>query len=209
MSTPSIEISSQHDALLVVDMQNDFVKTDGRLSVAGAEKLLPTLNHIIKNLSFRAVVASKDWHPPNHISFRKEDGTGGQWPPHCVQSTPGAEFHRDLEQGGITHIVHKATSLDSESYSAFCDEAGVTTGLGAMLHAMGVKRIFVCGVAYDYCVYYTSLDARKENFSVVVLEDVVLAVDPENMGAKREHMEREGITFAESKSLFKIFPEAS
>ncbi|RHW70312.1 Isochorismatase family [Trypanosoma brucei equiperdum] len=142
MSTSRITLSSQHDALIIVDMQNDFVLPDGALSVTGATEIIPIINRVVGDHQFRAVVASMDWHPPGHMSFRNEDGTGGPWPPHCVRSTTGAQLHSEMKQGEITHLIHKATSLDSESYSAFSDDSGKTTGLAAMLRAMDVRRVF-------------------------------------------------------------------
>ncbi|CBH14135.1 nicotinamidase, putative [Trypanosoma equiperdum] len=201
MSTSRITLSSQHDALIIVDMQNDFVLPDGALSVTGATEIIPIINRVVGDHQFRAVVASMDWHPPGHMSFRNEDGTGGPWPPHCVRSTTGAQLHSEMKQGEITHLIHKATSLDSESYSAFSDDSGKTTGLAAMLRAMDVRRVFMCGVASDYCVYFTSLHAIQEEFTVVVLEDAVRPVDPVAMEKKRAHLEKEGVIFARSTDL--------
>ncbi|ESL05480.1 Nicotinamidase [Trypanosoma rangeli SC58] len=160
---PRINVSPIHDALLVVDMQNDFVCPDGALSVPAAMEVIPVINHISHTYDFRAVVATKDWHPPNHCSFRSPEGPGGLWPPHCVQQTYGAELHPRLQLRRVDHIVHKGSDVDAESYSGFADEHGKSSDLATLLRDMGVRRVFICGVALDYCVYYTALDALKEN----------------------------------------------
>ncbi|KAG8342939.1 putative Isochorismatase family [Trypanosoma vivax] len=199
--TSKLEISPHHDALLIVDVQNDFVQPNGALAVPEGPEVVPVINHISSTYTFRAVVASKDWHPLNHISFRNEDGTGGTWPPHCQQSTKGAKLHPDLRQEKLTHIVHKATLADADSYSVFGDDSGRTTGLTEMLKGMGVRRLFICGLAYDFCVYHTSLDAARAGFEVFVLEDAVRAVFPDKMPEKRTHLRQEGVQLVTSFDL--------
>lgn len=193
-----IVVSPLHDALLVVDMQNDFVRPDGALSVSGAAEVIPVVNRLCGAHAFRAVVATKDWHPPDHSSFR---AAGGRWPAHCVQGTMGAALHPLLRLGGGCHVVQKGTDAAAECYSGFGDEKGRPTGLGALLRKMGVRRVFVCGVAFDYCVYYTALGALKERFEVVVLEDATRPVCARNVPERRCRLQREGAVVADSGSL--------
>lgn len=114
-------------------------------------------------------VASRDWHPRDHVSFQAR---GGPWPIHCVAGTEGAEFHPGLDRSRIQQVFSKATAPDQEAYSAFDG-----TGLAAWLRERGVRRLFVAGLATDYCVRASVLDARREGFDVVVLEDGIGAVD--------------------------------
>jgi nicotinamidase/pyrazinamidase len=154
------------EALLIVDPQVDFCP-GGALPVPGGDRIFPALNDAAGR--FQTVVASRDWHPRDHISFRAR---GGPWPEHCVADTPGAEFHPALRRDLIDHVVSKALQADEEAYSAF---AG--TGLAAWLRERGVRRLFVGGLATDYCVRQSVLDALGEGFAVSVLEDGVGAVD--------------------------------
>lgn len=158
------------DALIIVDMQNDFMP-GGALPVPNALEIIPRINNYInifkKNKSI--IVATRDWHPPNHISFKSR---GGPWPPHCVRGTKGAEFHPNLVLPQDIIIVSKAYNEDSEAYSGF-----EGTNLDSILRSREVKRIFVCGVATDYCVKATALDAVKLGYQVFLLIDAVKGVD--------------------------------
>jgi nicotinamidase/pyrazinamidase len=155
----------EHDALLVVDPQVDFCP-GGALPVQGGDRIFPRLNRAAELLPL--VAASRDWHPPDHISFVPR----GTWPVHCVRGTPGAEFHPGLEAGLVDHVVDKATEPEREAYSAFDG-----TELEAWLRERGVNRLFVSGLATDYCVRQSVLDARAAGFEVVVLKDAIGAVD--------------------------------
>ncbi|MBW5799369.1 nicotinamidase [Halomonas elongata] len=160
------------DALLVVDMQNDFCP-GGALAVAGGDALVTGINAEM-DAAQRAgalVVASRDWHPVDHASFAHR---GGPWPVHCVQDTPGAAFHADLALPETTIRVSKATAFDRDAYSAFDD-----TGLGDYLRERGIERVTVCGLALDVCVKATTLDALREGFATRLLEDLSAAVDPD------------------------------
>lgn len=159
-------VPAAEDALLIVDPQVDFCP-GGALPVPGGDKIFEPLNRIAGR--FEVVVASRDWHPADHISFQAQ---GGPWPEHCVAGTPGAEFHAALKLDPIGHVVSKATSAREEAYSAFSG-----TGLGDWLRDRGVRRLFVGGLATDYCVRQTVLDALGEGFQVEVLEDCIGAVD--------------------------------
>ncbi len=158
------------DALLITDIQNDFLP-GGALPVAGGDEIIPVLNAYTKRfLAAKAhVIASRDWHPKNHISFKAQ---GGPWPPHCVQGSVGAKFSPDLKLPNHTVIISKATDPNKESYSAFDG-----TGLEGELRQCGVKRLFVGGLATDYCVRYTVLDARKLGLEEVILMDATLGIN--------------------------------
>jgi nicotinamidase/pyrazinamidase len=158
--------SASGEALLVVDPQVDFCP-GGALAVPGADRIFAAVNRAMREHPL--VVASRDWHPVGHVSFNTR---GGPWPPHCVSHTPGAAFHKALEQDRIAHVVDKGSDPDSEAYSAFSG-----TELEVWLQARGVKRLYVAGLATDYCVKQSVLDALRLRFEVIVLEDAVAAVD--------------------------------
>jgi nicotinamidase/pyrazinamidase len=160
---------SSSDALLVTDMQIDFLP-GGALPVANADELIPVINSYIKRLENTAhIIASRDWHPLNHMSFKEQ---GGPWPPHCVQNTAGAKFTPDLKLPSETLVISKATDPTREAYSVFDG-----TPLEEELRKMDVKRLFVAGVATDYCVVNTVLDARKLGLETLVLMDATLGID--------------------------------
>ncbi|RUM32333.1 MAG: nicotinamidase [Aquifex sp.] len=159
------------DALVVVDMQNDFMP-GGALPVPEGDKIIPKLNEYIKLFESKGlpVFFTRDWHPENHISFK---GHGGIWPPHCVQNTEGAEFHRDLYiPKDNKFIISKGTSQDFDAYSGFQG-----TVLESLLRERGIRRIFVGGVATDYCVKNTAIGGLNLGFEVFVLEDAIKGVD--------------------------------
>src|SRR5262245_15732315 len=133
------------DALLVVDVQNDFCP-GGSLAVSKGDEVVPVLNRWIEDAGAAGVpiFASRDWHPPNHISFKAR---GGPWPPHCIQNTFGAAFHPDLRLPPGAELISKADSPDVDSYSAFGG-----TDLAERLHEAGVKRVWIGGLTQDYCV---------------------------------------------------------
>jgi nicotinamidase/pyrazinamidase len=148
------------DALLVVDVQNDFCP-GGALAVAEGDRVVPVLNCWIERAARAGapVFASRDWHPPGHVSFAER---GGPWPPHCVQGTPGAELHRELRLPAGAVLVSKGTSAERDAYSAF-----EGTDLALRLRAAGVRRLFVGGLALDYCVRASALDALSYGLEVV------------------------------------------
>ena len=159
------------DALLIVDVQNDFLPPDGALAVPGGNQVIEPLNHYIALFLARRrpVFASRDWHPANHCSFTTQ---GGQWPPHCVADTPGAAFPSRLELPNRTEIVTKANTPDADAYSAF-----EGTDLTMELRDEGIRRLFVGGIATEFCVLATVKDALREGFAVFLLTDAVGAVD--------------------------------
>lgn len=157
-------------ALIIVDVQNDFCP-GGALPVTDGDKVVPILNDYIKR--FREenapLFATRDWHPKDHISFKEN---GGVWPPHCMQWTNGAQFHPGLDLSGDVEIVSKGTSPKDEAYSGFQG-----TNLTAELRKKGIKTLYIGGLAIDYCVKHTVLDAAKEGFEVFFLEDGSKGVD--------------------------------
>ncbi|HKF75294.1 MAG TPA: nicotinamidase [Candidatus Dormibacteraeota bacterium] len=155
------------DALLIVDPQVDFCP-GGALPVPGGDAIFPAINQLAGRL--RLVVASRDWHPPDHCSFQSR---GGPWPVHCQAGTPGADFHPDLDQTPLREVFSKGTDPARDAYSAFDG-----TALGGWLRERGVRRLLVAGLATDYCVRASVLDALREGLEVVVLQDAVGAVDP-------------------------------
>lgn len=174
------------DALIVVDVQNDFCR-GGALPVEHGEQVVPHINRML--IKFDIVVFSRDWHPHDHCSFSDEPAfCDGSWPPHCVQDTPGAEFHGDLHVPLDALIVDKATEPEIEAYSAF-----EGTDLAARLRKKGVNRVFVAGLATDFCVRATALDARKAGFEAVLVEDACRGVARESTEAALREMDAAGV----------------
>jgi len=185
------ELLREGDALLVVDVQPDFCP-GGALAVEGGDRVVPVLNRWIEAATERGlpVCASRDWHPPrHHPSF---EGRGGPWPPHCVQDTPGAAYHPELRLPGEAVLVAKGTRLDRDQYSAF-DE----TGLGAYLRGLGVRRLWVGGLAEDVCVHATALDGRKEGFAVHLIAEATRPVSQEGGRRARDEMRGAGVAIEE------------
>lgn len=155
-------------ALLLIDLQNDFIHPLGAaLPVPNAESLLPKIN-LLTTFPFKAIIASRDWHPPHHSSFKEY---GGKWSKHCIAGTKGAEFSPLLSLSPITHIIHKAYNPDRESYSCFFDEKYEGTGLSETLHGLKIKKIFFAGIALEYCVKESAKHAQKEGFETIILTD--------------------------------------
>ncbi|GBQ51860.1 nicotinamidase [Komagataeibacter sucrofermentans] len=160
------------DALLVIDMQADFMP-GGPLGVSGADGIVPLINRLCE-LPFGLIAATQDWHPADHVSF---DMQGGPWPEHCVAGTKGAAFVPDLAQAHIGVVLRKGMQPDTDSYSAFEDNARASrTGLEGLLRGRGINRVFVVGVALEYCVAATARDAVRAGFATVVLTDACRSV---------------------------------
>ena len=161
---------NETDALLVIDMQYDFLP-GGRLGVARGDEVLALINTLMGLFAARGlpVYASRDWHPENHCSFAAR---GGPWPPHCVADTEGAAFSKELAFPADMVIISKADSPDADAYSAFNG-----TALAEHLRQHGVTRVFVCGLATDYCVLNSVIDARENGFDVVIVPEAMRAVD--------------------------------
>jgi nicotinamidase/pyrazinamidase len=166
---PTLHLS---DALLLVDVQNDFCP-GGALPVAEGDQIVPVLNRWID--AARAggafMVASRDWHPPGHVSFQER---GGPWPTHCVRETQGAALHSGLHLPASATVLSKGTEVNRDSYSAFGG-----TGLAELLHQSGIRRVWVGGLALDVCVSATVLDALKEGFEVHLIKNATRPVTPD------------------------------
>jgi nicotinamidase/pyrazinamidase len=175
------------DALLIVDVQNDFCP-GGALAVREGDQVVPVLNTWIKHAERQdiPVYASRDWHPPHHISFNER---GGPWPPHCIQDTQGAAFHPDLKLPSNAEIISKADQPNEDAYSAFGG-----TDLASRLRRAGVKRLWIGGLTQDYCVRFSTLDAIREGFEVHVIVDATRAVnvDPGDGPRALEEIQRAG-----------------
>jgi nicotinamidase/pyrazinamidase len=163
------------DALIIVDVQNDFCP-GGSLAVAGGDEVVPVLNRAIGKFakSGSPVFATRDWHPEKTSHFKIY---GGVWPVHCVQGTAGAKFHADLKLGKDVVVVSKGISPDEDGYSGFQATDAAGTRLAELLRRQGIERIFVGGLATDYCVKHTVLDGLMEGFKVMLLADAIRAVD--------------------------------
>ena len=166
------------DALLIVDVQNDFCP-GGALAVEEGDQVVPVLNRWIEEAQRRdiPIYASRDWHPPHHISFRER---GGPWPPHCVQGTEGAAFHPDLRLPPNIEVVSKGYEPDKDSYSAFGG-----TGLGEKLRNAHIKRLWIGGLTEDYCVRETSLDAIRAGLEVHVIVEGTRPVNVKPVDGRR------------------------
>jgi nicotinamidase/pyrazinamidase len=170
------------DVLLVTDIQNDFLQ-GGSLAVAGGDEVVPVLNRYIGAFVAHGlpVYATRDWHPERHCSFHAQ---GGPWPVHCVAGTPGAAFAATLTLPPDTTVISKATSQDQEAYSSFQG-----TDLDSRLRAAGIRRLFIGGLATDYCVLNTVRDARHLGYEVFVLADAIRAVDVQPGDGQRAEAE--------------------
>ena len=200
----------ERDVLLVVDVQNDFCP-EGALGVPEGDAVVPVINRI--QPGFAHVVLTQDWHPAGHQSFSSthpghqpfetvEAAYGPQtlWPDHCVQGTPGAAFHPDLDTAKAEMIVRKATPAAIHSYSAVhANDRTTATGLAGYLRERGVTRVFICGLATDYCVQFSALDAAREGFEAVVIEDACRGIDLDgSLAAAKGAMAGAGIAFIAS-----------
>ena len=187
------------EVLLVIDVQNDFCP-GGALAVANGDSVIEPIHRVAQR--FEHIILTQDWHTPHHFSFASahagkkpfeqiELGYGQQtlWPDHCVQGTPGAEFHRDLRLTNAELILRKGFHREIDSYSAFFENDRRTpTGLAGYLRERGLMRVFLAGLAYDYCVGYSAVDARRAGFEAVILRDACRAID---LHGSVEAMERE------------------
>jgi nicotinamidase/pyrazinamidase len=161
----------ESSALVLVDIQNDFCP-GGALAVAEGDRIVEVVNRLVPE--FQLIISTQDWHPADHISFKAQ---GGPWPPHCVRGTTGAELHAALDQSGIGYYFRKASSPDKDAYSEFegTDDEGRT--LDHVLKSHDIARIYVVGLATDYCVKATVLDGVKLGYDVCVVTDAVRAVN--------------------------------
>jgi nicotinamidase/pyrazinamidase len=188
---------SPQDLFLVVDVQNDFCP-GGALAVRNGDAVIPVIHRIAPR--FENIVLTQDWHSPQHFSFASahpgkhpfeqiELSYGPQtlWPDHCIQGTPGAQFHPALQLIRAELVLRKGFRPAIDSYSAFFEnDRATSTGLGGYLRERGFKRVFIAGLAYDYCVGYSALDARRLGFDVVIVRDACRAIDRNGSVAEME-----------------------
>jgi len=214
-----IKIESR-DALIIVDMQNDFIP-GGALAVEEGDLIIEGINQIAEYFKKKkaTVVLTQDWHPKNHLSFASnhpgkspgdpftsENGAIGPvlWPDHCVQNTKGAEFHKDLKIDLADKIIKKGMNPYVDSYSGFRDnDKKSETGLRDFLNSKKIHRIFLCGLTLDYCGYYTAMDGFEFGYRVYFLIDLTRGVDipKDNVKNALETMNKTGIKFANIKSF--------
>jgi nicotinamidase/pyrazinamidase len=202
-----------NNCLIIIDIQNDFCP-GGALAVAEGDMIIPAINALTPK--FDKVVATQDWHPPGHISFAKThnkkpydviyiDGMEQTlWPEHCMPGTSGACFHKDLDLTGVDLIIRKGNNPLIDSYSAFLENDKKTeTGLRGYLSGLGLKNLYLCGLATDYCVYFSAMDAVIMGFSVTLLRDLSRGIDvPAGSVARAlDAMKEKGVRIANSGSL--------
>lgn len=159
-----------HDALLIADIQNDFLP-GGALGIRGGDAIVPVLTAYVRRFEAQRLplFVTRDWHPPNHCSFRPR---GGPWPPHCIAGSPGSLPPPSFVVPASAVVIYKAIDADREAYSAF-----EGTALDRHLHALAVRRLFIGGLATDYCVLHTVQDAIRLGYEVVLLRDGIQSVD--------------------------------
>ncbi|EAQ76976.1 bifunctional nicotinamidase/pyrazinamidase [Blastopirellula marina] len=201
-------------ALLLIDVQNDFLP-GGSLAVAEGDQIIPIINACLRK--FDLVVATKDWHPPEHESFASQHvghAVGQQidlhglpqilWPDHCVQHSRGSEFSDDLQTAAIDHVIYKGDDPQIDSYSGFFDnDRRHATGLHAWLQAKGVTELYIAGLATDYCIKYTALDAIDLGYRVQLIVDACRGVDlsPGDVNAALKEMEAHGVKLIQSADI--------
>lgn len=200
-------------ALVVIDVQNDFCP-GGALAVPGGDAVVPGVNRLMAAADL--VVLTQDWHPAGHGSFASSHpgrrpfetvdmayGPQTLWPDHCVRGTAGAAFHSDLATDRAALVVRKGMRASVDSYSAFFENDRTTsTGLDGWLRARGVSRLLLCGLAYDFCVAYSALDARRSGFDVAVAEDCCAAIDLDgSRAAQAAAMAAAGVVLAPAGAL--------
>ncbi len=197
------------NALVIIDVQNDFMP-GGALGVPEGDGIIPVINSIQD--CFDLVIATQDWHPPDHVSFasnhhgkavfEKADPDGVNqtlWPDHCVQGTEGAGFHPELETHRLAAIFRKGMNPGVDSYSAFYDNNHlVSTGLAGYLREKGVTRVYFCGLASDICVYHTIKDALAEGFSAVFIEDASRPLDADAFEDQKRELDTLGVRIISS-----------
>jgi nicotinamidase/pyrazinamidase len=201
------------DALLVIDLQNDFCP-GGALDIAGGDEIVPLVNALAR--AFPHVLLTQDWHPAGHISFASAHpgakpyqtittpyGTQTLWPDHCVQNTRGAKFHPALDIPHAELVLRKGFRANIDSYSAFLENDHFTpTGLAGYLRERGLTRLFLCGLAYDFCVRFSAVDGTALDFECLVIEDATRAVKlPGSIDATRRAFAEAGIQRIQSEEI--------
>ncbi len=207
-------LDPDHSALLIVDVQYDFCP-GGALGVPDGDSVIAPINAVVG--SFTHVVATQDWHPENHVSFASAwegrqlyetvaaDGIPQVlWPDHCVRGSRGAALHEGLELDRVSLILRKGTRRELDSYSAlFENDRSTHTGLDGWLRAVGVKVLCISGLATDYCVYFTAIDALRLGYEVIVLADAVrgVGVPPGSVARSIDRMKASGVLFLDSREI--------
>lgn len=201
------------DVLVVVDVQNDFCP-GGNLAVPGGDEVVPVINALARR--FRHVVLTQDWHPAGHQSFASSHtgrrpyetikvayGPQVLWPDHCIQGTRGAAFRDDLDIPHAALVIRKGFRREIDSYSAFFENDHVTpTGLGGYLRERGLQRLFVAGLALDFCVRYSAEDAKRQGFDVAVIDDACRGIDVDgSVAATRASFASLAVTVVQSGDL--------
>lgn len=187
--TEIIDALKTGDALIIVDVQKDFCP-GGALAVEGGDTIVPVINRWIAAAKAKSIpiYASRDWHPVEHMSFKEQ---GGPWPPHCIQDSDGARFHPELALPESTVFVTKGVRFDQDQNSVF-DQ----TGLAHKLRKDKIWRVLVCGLAEDVCVLATVLDARREGFEVVLIQNATRPITPHGGENARQQMRDGGVRLA-------------
>jgi nicotinamidase/pyrazinamidase len=204
---------SSRAALLVIDVQNDFIP-GGRLPVPEGERIVPLINRLARQ--FKQVVIAQDWHPSGHISFASGHpgrqpyeviqlpyGPQTLWPEHCVQASAGAELHPELDLPHAQLIIRKGCNPDIDSYSAFLEaDRSTTTGLAGYLKERGVDTVYMVGLALDFCVMFSALDARAAGFNACVVVDACRAIDLDgSLAAAITRMQEAGVSLIQSSDI--------
>lgn len=208
-------ITPHRDALLVIDVQNDFC-SGGALAVPGGDLVVPIINRLMAG--FERTVLTQDWHPPGHASFASSHagrsifetidmpyGPQTLWPDHCVQDSCGAAFHPGLVTGGASMIIRKGTNPSVDSYSAFQENDRTTrTGLAGYLRERGTEHLYLCGLATDFCVAWSAMDAIENGFKASVLLDACRAIDLDgSLAAALIQLRNAGVTLIEDSGAIK------
>lgn len=199
-------------ALIIIDVQNDFIP-GGALAVPNGDEIIELINQLQEK--FNLVVATQDWHPENHASFAVNQPDGKEfdiielngedqvlWPMHCVQNSTGAELHPDLKTDRIENIIQKGTNPKIDSYSGFYDNAHLkSTGLYEYLKEKGADQLYFCGLAGDFCVFYSVIDALEEGFTAYLIEDATRSLDGSEFVKAKNIIEEKGGKIVESSDL--------
>jgi nicotinamidase/pyrazinamidase len=211
-----MRIDPRQDTLLVVDLQRDFLP-GGPLGVAGGDAILDPIGLLAPR--FSSVVATQDWHPRGHVSFASSHDGGAPftvkalpqgaqelWPDHCLQGSAGAGLHPALPDAAVSLVLRKGTRRDVDSYSAFRENVGPdggrpSTGLAGWLRERGIRRVFLCGLARDFCVRASAVDAAAEGFEAIVLDDLTRAVFPDRAAETDARFVAAGVRTAKSSEL--------
>lgn len=190
----------RNTALVVVDVQNDFCP-GGSLAVQDGDKVVEPINKLIDHMRRfgTLVIATRDWHPENHKEHFKA------WPVHCVQNTHGAEFHSQLELPDYAIVLSKGTNPEEHGYSGFSGKTARGYDLQWILAGAGIKKLILTGLATDYCVLATAIDARELGFEVLLIEDAIRGVASDTTQAALARMKRTGVLFAHSDVILKFF----